>query len=63
MGCIKRFILSLIGISAFILLISESSSMLLLLMSKVIGAVLCFIFYKLWKMWKMAEDKFVKKIE
>ena len=57
---IKRAILITLLIFAFILLICECNNFIMLLATKVLGFLICYIIRRLWLLWNMDEDKIVK---
>ena len=59
---LKRIVMALLFMVGFILLISESDSVGVFLISKGLAVLCACIFYFLWKMWKMDEDDFVKRM-
>lgn len=54
--------MALLFMVGFILLISESDSVGVFLISKGLAVLCACIFYFLWKVWNMKEDDFVKKM-
>jgi len=60
MRTVKRIILITLSIFAFILLIGECNNFIMLLATKVLGFLICYIIRHLWLLWNMDEDKIVK---
>lgn len=60
MRTVKRIILITLSVFAFILLIGECNNFIMLLATKVLGFLICYIIRRLWLLWNMDEDKIVK---
>lgn len=60
MRTVKRIILITLSVFAFILLIGECNNFTMLLATKVLGFLICYIIRRLWLLWNMDEDKIVK---
>ena len=58
----KRIILSILFMVGFILLVSESASIWIFLLSKAVGLLMAFLFFSLWEQWEMNDDPLIKKI-